>query len=652
MLSQEAVAALVESNNASARAMHEMAETFKKKFEKEGKDRFSEASKVIKFPEVFEPKTHEDEIAQWQDWRLTFRSWLFYAQEAFAKDLDTAEDSKDSLDFVEMSAEQHARSEQLHSILVSLLRNRPLKILRGVEGRNGLEAWRQLSRQLAPRTRARSIGLLQAYLNHPNFVKEKTMVEQILGFERLAEEYANVAKENIGDSTQLSVLLRVIPNHLRQHLQMQLSEDASYTEMREKVLSYERTTTSFSAQNLYHELRIKDQPKQDEPTPMEIDRVAWKGKDKGKKGKGKSFGKDGKSKGKGKPYGKVKGKDKSKGKDKGKNDGKGKGKLAYDACKLCGERGHWGRECPTRALRQVRDDASTVATQSMVSGSSSDATQQAPVVPNTQTAVRRIEMSLDEEDEIAIIEYNIMMVVAEEDKVFDMTYSDSDEDWHVCGVQDRGGDAYFENFKDAHEEPYVINYEVGSSSLPGMDAFVRGIGKVALMEVVLDSGADMSVLPLSFKGIGAPMKGRRSTLKDAQGNVMEGGSMRQAVIIMSDDVGNQILMKETFALASVSEPLLALGKLLKKGWRVNGQQLTYGAFNKRIRFRHNSLVTDVVIRKVDEEPNTETMVRTVAMTFEGQMNDKVKTPGWQLSLDRKVPFLVVPFGVNFKDCFP
>ena len=102
----------------------------------------------------------EEEHSQWQDWRLTFQSWLVYAQEDFEKDLNEAETATSPMDFVEMTTAQHGRSEKLHSILVGLLRNRPLKILRSVEGRNGLEVWRQLSQQMQPRTRARSIALL------------------------------------------------------------------------------------------------------------------------------------------------------------------------------------------------------------------------------------------------------------------------------------------------------------------------------------------------------------------------------------------------------------------------------------------------------------------------------------------------------------
>ena len=87
--------------------------------------------------------------------------------------------------------------------------------------------WRQLILQMQPRTRARSIALLQAFLAHLPFKKEG-MLEQILGLERLAEEYFQVSRDELSDNTKLSVLLKVAPAHLRQHLQLQMDDKSGY----------------------------------------------------------------------------------------------------------------------------------------------------------------------------------------------------------------------------------------------------------------------------------------------------------------------------------------------------------------------------------------------------------------------------------------
>ena len=151
---------------ATAQANAMLARAFKDKMS-EKKDRFGDAG-IIPPPEVFTPSNQEEEVLQWQDWRLSFRSWLFFAQEEYRKDLDKAERAEKPLYFIDLSLEGHEGSEKLFSIPTGVLRNRPLKILRSVEDGN---------------------GFLQAYLSHPVFGKDRSILQQVLGLERLAEEY-------------------------------------------------------------------------------------------------------------------------------------------------------------------------------------------------------------------------------------------------------------------------------------------------------------------------------------------------------------------------------------------------------------------------------------------------------------------------------
>ena len=51
---------------------------------KEGKG-FATASKVVKAPEPFSPANMEEELSQWQDWKLSFKSWLCFAGQACSK---------------------------------------------------------------------------------------------------------------------------------------------------------------------------------------------------------------------------------------------------------------------------------------------------------------------------------------------------------------------------------------------------------------------------------------------------------------------------------------------------------------------------------------------------------------------------------------
>ena len=186
-----------------------------------------------------------------------------------------------------MSEEEKKMSEKLYAILVSVLKNRPLKLLRAVDGKNGFEVVRQLATQLTPKTRARSIALLQAYLNHPNFSKDKmTLQEQFLGLERLADEYATVAKEELSENAKLLVLMRVMPAALRQHLQLHMTDTTTYKEARGKVLSYERTTASWGSRAIYRELAITKDSKDDEAGLAKV-RTKESPKERGKTRKGK-----------------------------------------------------------------------------------------------------------------------------------------------------------------------------------------------------------------------------------------------------------------------------------------------------------------------------------------------------------------------------
>ena len=101
-------------------------------------------------------------------------------------------------------------------------------MLRAIPEYNGFELWRQLQTVYAPRTRARSLALLSAYMSYPGYTKDKSFREQVNTLERVADEYQKVAGVAIGPDVRLGVLVRVLPQHLRQHIQRQMTETSTY----------------------------------------------------------------------------------------------------------------------------------------------------------------------------------------------------------------------------------------------------------------------------------------------------------------------------------------------------------------------------------------------------------------------------------------
>ena len=231
------------------------------------------------------------------------------------------------------------RCSQLYSILTGLLRGKPLTELRQVDGGNGYEAWRQLTQMYLPKTKSRAISLLAALMHEASFtMKNKTLLDQVLGLERLRTEYMRSSGTDLPDDLMLSVLVKSLPKEIQQHVQLQLTESSTYSQVRAMIIGYERTTMTWNPGKSHSELGRLFNPnsKASQPSnnmglaPMEIDRFE-KGKSKGKS-KRKTKGKDG-PKGKGKSQN-----DKGKGKS---NKGSGRAATSSDHCLHCGKHGHF-----------------------------------------------------------------------------------------------------------------------------------------------------------------------------------------------------------------------------------------------------------------------------------------------------------------------
>ena len=127
------------------------------------------------------------------------------------------------------------------------------------------------------------------------------------------------------------------------------------------------------------------------------------------------------------------------------------------------------------------------------------------------------------------------------------------------------------------------------------------------IEVVLDSGADISLAPMWMKRYGkrAPNTAR-IVLRDAQGSRIRVSDQRIIEVEFKDTQGNIVKVEEVFLISSVVHPLLAVGKLLKKGWEfrdgsATGTFLTEGATKIAVNYNNNSLTTRAFVRAVNYE---------------------------------------------------
>ena len=271
-----------------------------------------------------EGKPIEDEIKQYRDWSWQLVQYLNAIDPGFEAEVQQImDDPTKALDMTTASLETRTRSSKLYSLLASLCRNRSLSVVKSVMKADGFEALRQLTLTMRPSTSGRGLALMAALTSWPTFNMQQGLQAQVLKLDEALLE-AKRAGSSIPDQLQQAILLKCVSGQLRTHLNLHVQEAATFPELREQVLKWDR------AQQKWNGLIFAEDSSG--AAPMEIDRVWSYGNDKGWSS-GKK-GSKGKQKGpKGPPKGKSKGKN-SKGKDgrdgKGKKGDKGKGYVKPD----------------------------------------------------------------------------------------------------------------------------------------------------------------------------------------------------------------------------------------------------------------------------------------------------------------------------------
>ena len=216
-------------------------------------------------------------------------------------------------------------------------------MIRGVERSNGFEAWRTRTHDLQPKTRQRSLALVQA-LNRVQFDTSKTITEQLPQFELMIREYERSSGATYPDDLKIAAVVSALPSELRTHVQMALQDTTTLNDLRQRLELFEQTSTTGTADSTLQSAAVKPAVTDSgNAVPMEVDAISWR-KDGGKKGKkGGKKGWQSKGKSKGKPFWSKDGGKKGK---KGKSPWKqGKSKGGPNVCHNCGKSGHYARNC-------------------------------------------------------------------------------------------------------------------------------------------------------------------------------------------------------------------------------------------------------------------------------------------------------------------
>ena len=655
------------------------------------------------------PQSREEELKTWREWFFGFTNYVaghdpLYESELREMDLDKEQDHR------LMPDEQVARGQRIFSLLCSLLKGRPLLLVRSCEAtKAGFEAVRILKNEMEPREKSRSLALMRQ-LAAWKFDEKGGMHEQLVKYEEALRAYEVSSGKAFPEDLVLATLVSGLKEPLRSQVQLKMTSETKYVDVRSWVLQYESLSTpwGFTVQG-------KASNADSSPQPMEVDVIKGKGKDskgkKGKDGKGKK-GKDGKGKGKdGKGrFGDGKGAWQSrwsnngwsssgqwganqwgnngwngggskgyKGQGKGKGGGKQKGDA--DVCNNCGQRGHWKWECPQKGRGKVNQVDAAAGVPSSAASTLTTASTTLPSASQYRGAsgVNRVEAfacetppgcrvtqlfdisELDDEGEFSLDGPGVMAIKAvglldayDKAEVLrgattNFAQALADDEAHAF---DLGVPVYAMDATDGDGDWYYAQ-EVLEAARPMQVRAVKARAGAEELEVVIDSGADVSVAPLRFGSFGSPAKASNVLMQDAQGRKIEEHCSRTLDLEVETLGGDRVVLREKFAIAKIEAVIVSLGRLLRRGWALGtceGRPTIEQQGHKiPVRLRRNTLTVLAMVSSICATacralPEDEPAVRALN-TYDdvgplpGPLAELAAQPGWHI-LKNGLPVLV------------
>ena len=184
-----------------------------------------------------------------------------------------------------------------------------------------------------------------------------------------------------------------------------------------------------------------------------------------------------------------------------------------------------------------------------------------------------------------------VMVIQALPQHFEMDATDCDKDWDVWSPSALDTDLTPETGSEAQVVAANVN------------VIESGAGFQPMVDVVVDSGADVSVAPLSYRHCGEAAGRTGVLMQDAQGKrIQEEIGSRILNVEVKDADGRPVQLRERFSIANIGSVTLSLGRLIRGGWNLShgnfGQCLVKDGCSIPIRLRRNTLVMAAIVSAI------------------------------------------------------
>ena len=120
------------------------------------------------------------------------------------------------------------------------------------------------------------MSLLSTIMSWQQFKHKSSLMSQIMRLDGAFLEYERLGSK-LNDELKTAILLRSVTGQLRMWLQLQVSETTTYSNVREHILSYERSTSKWTEQMVLGN-DLSSSGNNEAVVPMDVDRLKEKEK--------------------------------------------------------------------------------------------------------------------------------------------------------------------------------------------------------------------------------------------------------------------------------------------------------------------------------------------------------------------------------------